>query len=111
MCHCRAGGAEILVGDQSHMYIYEQGASAKIAGVLARPVRTRRDGCLDLQDLESKIQHGYPDAHFAETRLICLENTHNRMGGRALPLSYLREVRTTRPHPRAGAGTAGGGGV
>ncbi|KAM4664575.1 uncharacterized protein O3C94_012645 [Discoglossus pictus] len=93
MCHCWSRGREILVGDESHMHIYEQGSSAQIAGVLARPVRTLKDGSLDLQDLESKIQHSYPDPHFGETRLICLENTHNRMGGRVLPLSYLKEVR------------------
>ncbi|XP_053309184.1 uncharacterized protein LOC128471293 isoform X2 [Spea bombifrons] len=93
MCHCRTRGAEIIVGDESHMYIYEQGGAAQIAGVFVRPVRTLSDGRLDLKDLESKIQHGFPDPHYAETRLICLENSHNRMGGRVLPVSYMEEVR------------------
>ncbi|XP_053309185.1 uncharacterized protein LOC128471293 isoform X3 [Spea bombifrons] len=91
MCHCRTRGAEIIVGDESHMYIYEQGGAAQIAGVFVRPVRTLSDGRLDLKDLESKIQHGFPDPHYAETRLICLENSHNRMGGRVLPVSYMEE--------------------
>ncbi|KAM8945684.1 uncharacterized protein RCH25_049000 [Pelodytes ibericus] len=98
MCHCRVRGAEILVGNESHMNVYEQGGAAQMAGVFVRPVRTLRDGRLDLQDLESKIQHGYPDPHYAETRLICLENTHNRMGGRVLPVSYMQEVRTLADH-------------
>ncbi|XP_073463017.1 uncharacterized protein [Aquarana catesbeiana] len=93
MSHCRRRGAEVLLGDESHMNIYEQGSMAQVAGVFPRPVRTLKDGRLDLQDLESKIQHGYPDVHFAQTQLICLENTHNRMGGRVLPLSYMKEVR------------------
>ncbi|XP_072259538.1 L-allo-threonine aldolase-like isoform X2 [Pyxicephalus adspersus] len=93
MSHCRMRGAEVLLGDESHMNIYEQGSIAQVAGVFSRPVRTLKDGRLDLQDLESKVQHGYPDVHFAQTRLICLENTHNRMGGRVLPLSYMKEVR------------------
>ncbi|KAM5135618.1 L-allo-threonine aldolase-like [Mantella aurantiaca] len=93
MSHCRMRGAEVLLGDESHMNIYEQGSTAQVAGVFSRPVRTLKDGRLDLQDLESKIQHGYPDVHFAQTRLICLENSHNRMGGRVLPLSYMKEVR------------------
>ncbi|KAM9296322.1 uncharacterized protein PAF06_017229 [Gastrophryne carolinensis] len=93
MCHCRARGAELLLGDESHMYIYEQGSVAQVAGVFPRAVRTLKDGCLDLKDLESKIQHGYPDPHYAQSRLICLENTHNRMGGRVLPLSHMKEVR------------------
>ncbi|XP_063312424.1 uncharacterized protein LOC134611975 [Pelobates fuscus] len=93
MAQCRTRGAEILIGDQSHINIYEQGGSAQIAGVFARPVRTLSDGRLDLHDLESKIQHSYPDVHFGKTCLICLENTHNRMGGRVLSLAYMREVR------------------
>ncbi|OCT58216.1 probable low-specificity L-threonine aldolase 2 [Xenopus laevis] len=94
MCHCSFRGAEALIGDESHTYIYEQGGIAQIAGVFSRPVRTLNDGRLDLQDLESKIQHGFPDAHFGKTQLICLENSHNRMGGRVLPLSYMKEVRS-----------------
>ncbi|KAG8446440.1 hypothetical protein GDO86_014047 [Hymenochirus boettgeri] len=93
MCHCYSRGGEILIGDESHLCMYEQGGAAQVAGVFTRTVRTLKDGTLDLQDLESKIQHGFPDAHFGETRLICLENSHNRMGGRVLPLSYMMEVR------------------
>ncbi|NP_001025611.1 threonine aldolase 1 pseudogene [Xenopus tropicalis] len=94
MCHCNFRGAEALIGDESHIFMYEQGGIAQIAGVFSRPVRTLSDGSLDLQDLESKIQHGFPDAHFGKTQLICLENSHNRMGGRVLPLSYMKEVRS-----------------
>ncbi|XP_040186976.1 probable low-specificity L-threonine aldolase 2 [Rana temporaria] len=86
--HCRKKGSEVLLGDESHMYFYEQRSMTQMAGMLPRPVRTLKDGRLDLQDLESKIQHGNPDV-----QLICLENTHNRMGGRVLPLSYMKEVR------------------
>ncbi|XP_056405820.1 uncharacterized protein LOC130297404 [Hyla sarda] len=93
MVHCRVRGSEVLVGDESHICFYEQGSSAQVAGVFPRAVRTLKDGCLDLNDLESRIQHGYPDVHFAQTSLICLENSHNRMGGRVLPLSYMKEVR------------------
>ncbi|XP_018428830.1 PREDICTED: probable low-specificity L-threonine aldolase 2 [Nanorana parkeri] len=93
MSQCRGRGAEVLLGEESHMNVYEQGSTAQVAGVFARSVRTLEDGRLDLQDLESKIQRGYPDVHFAQTRLICLENSHNRMGGRVLPLSYMKEVR------------------
>ncbi|XP_073416003.1 uncharacterized protein [Dendrobates tinctorius] len=93
MVHCRLRGSEVLVGDESHMFFYEQGNMAQVAGVFPRSVRTLQDGRLDLKDLESKIQHDYPDVHFAQTRLICLENSHNRMGGRVLPLSYMQEVR------------------
>ncbi|XP_073538621.1 uncharacterized protein [Phyllobates terribilis] len=93
MVHCRLRGSEVLVGDESHTFFYEQGNTAQVAGVFPRSVRTLKDGRLDLKDLESKIQHSYPDVHVAQTCLICLENSHNRMGGRVLPLSYMQEVR------------------
>ncbi|XP_069808815.1 uncharacterized protein [Dendropsophus ebraccatus] len=93
MVHCRVRGSEVLLGAESHLYFYEQGSVAQVAGVFPRPVKTLKDGRLDLKDLENSIQHGYPDVHFAKTRLICLENSHNRMGGRVLPLSYMEEVR------------------
>ncbi|KAM3921635.1 uncharacterized protein RB166_011051 isoform 2-T2 [Leptodactylus fuscus] len=93
MVHCRVRGFEVLLGGESHMFFYEQGNIAQLAGVFPRAIQTLKDGRLDLKELESKIQHGYPDVHFAQTRLICLENSHNRMGGRVLPLSYMKEVR------------------
>nr|XP_046232918.1 probable low-specificity L-threonine aldolase 2 [Scatophagus argus] len=93
MVHCRERGDEMLAGDLSHMHIYEQGGSAQVAGVHASLVTTLPDGTLDLQQLESKIRHGYPDPHYPRSRLICVENTHNVLGGRVLPLTFLQEVR------------------
>ncbi|XP_014907765.1 threonine aldolase 1 [Poecilia latipinna] len=93
MVHCRERGDEMIVGDLSHMHIYEQGGSAQLAGVHATTVTTRPDGTFDLKQLESKIRHGYPDPHYPRTRLICVENTHNIQGGRVLPLPFLQEVR------------------
>ncbi|TNN03211.1 hypothetical protein fugu_000240 [Takifugu bimaculatus] len=93
MVHCRRRDDEMIVGDLSHIHIYEQGGSAYLAGVHSTTVRTQPDGTFDLTELESKIRHGYPDPHYPRTRLICVENTHNIRGGRALPLTFLQEVR------------------
>ncbi|XP_066560587.1 threonine aldolase 1 [Amia ocellicauda] len=93
MVHCRERGAEIIVGDQSHLHIYEQGSSAQCAGVHSTTVTNLPDGTFDLEEVEAKIRHGYPDAHYPSSRLICVENTHNIQGGRILPLSFLRELR------------------
>ncbi|XP_059180625.1 threonine aldolase 1 [Centropristis striata] len=93
MVHCRERGDEMIVGDLSHIHVYEQGGSAQLAGVHATTVTTLPDGSFDLKQLESKIRHGYPDPHFPRTRLICVENTQNIQGGRVLPLSFLQEVR------------------
>ncbi|XP_029932986.1 threonine aldolase 1 [Myripristis murdjan] len=93
MVHCRERGDEMIVGDLSHIHIYEQGGCAQLAGVHATTVTNLPDGTFDLKQLESKIRHGYPDPHYPRSRLICVENTHNIQGGRVLPLPFLQEVR------------------
>ncbi|KAG7325028.1 hypothetical protein KOW79_011344 [Hemibagrus wyckioides] len=94
MVHCRERGDEMIVGDLSHLHIYEQGGSAQLAGVHSTTLTTLADGTFDLEQLESKIRHGYPDEHYPRSRLVCLENTHNIMGGRVLPVSFLQQVRS-----------------
>ncbi|XP_030629874.1 threonine aldolase 1 [Chanos chanos] len=93
MVHCRERGDEMIVGDLSHLHVYEQGGSAQLAGVHSTTVSNLADGTFDLEQLESKIRHGYPDPHYPRSRLVCVENTHNIQGGRVLPLSFLRELR------------------
>ncbi|KAF3704241.1 putative protein R102.4 [Channa argus] len=93
MVHCRERGDEMIVGDLSHIHVYEQGGSAQLAGVHSTTVTTLPDGTFDLEQLELKIRHGYPDSHYPRSRLICVENTHNIQGGRVLPMTFLQEVR------------------
>lgn len=64
----------------------------QLAGVHSTTVTTLPDGTFDLEQLELKIRHGYPDPHYPRSRLICVENTHNIQGGRVLPLTFLQEV-------------------
>nr|XP_055033175.1 threonine aldolase 1 isoform X3 [Misgurnus anguillicaudatus] len=94
MVHCRERGDEMIVGDLSHIHIYEQGGCAQLAGVHSVTVTTLTDGTFDLDQLLSKIRHGYPDPHYTRSRLVCVENTHNIQGGRVLPLSFLQELRS-----------------
>ncbi|XP_037648834.1 probable low-specificity L-threonine aldolase 2 isoform X1 [Sebastes umbrosus] len=93
MAHCRERDDEMIVGDLSHLHIFEQGGSAQLAGVHATTATTLPNGTFDLEQLESKIRHGYPKSHYPRSRLICVENTHNIQGGRVLPLTFLKEVR------------------
>lgn len=65
----------------------------QLAGVHSTTLTTLADGMFDLDQLESKIRHGYPDSHYPRSRLVCVENTHNIMGGRVLPVSFLQQVR------------------
>ncbi|XP_052427559.1 uncharacterized protein LOC127969548 isoform X3 [Carassius gibelio] len=94
MVHCRERGDEMIIGDLSHIHVYEQGASAQVAGVHSVTVTTLADGTFDINQLISKIRHGYPNQHYPRSRLVCVENTHNVQGGRVLPLSFLQELRS-----------------
>nr|XP_043870245.1 probable low-specificity L-threonine aldolase 2 [Solea senegalensis] len=92
MVHCPERGDEMIVGDLSHLHIYEQGGSANLAGVHTTTVTTLPDGTFDLEEVESRIRH-YSGLSFCRSRLICVENTHNIRGGSVLPLTFLQEVR------------------
>lgn len=92
MAHCWTRGQEIIMGDQSHMFMYEQGGISALAGVHVSSIPTLEDGTFDLEILKEKIRPRNPCQHEPSTGLICLENSHNRCGGRVLPLSYIREV-------------------
>ncbi|GFS29000.1 probable low-specificity L-threonine aldolase 2 [Nephila pilipes] len=92
MAHCWTRGQEIIIGDQSHMFLYEQGGISQLAGVHVCSFPTREDGTFDLEELKEKIRPRFPESHEPSTGLICIENTNNRCGGRVLPMSYIREL-------------------
>ena len=91
MIHGNSRGSEALVGDRSHIVIYEQGGISQIAGMHSRQVTNLSDGTLDLAELESKIRTP-GDPHLPVTRVVCLENTHNVMGGRVIHPEYMEKV-------------------
>ena len=90
MSHCWGRGEEVLLGDMSHMSLYEQGGIAQIANVHPRCVRTLPDGTLDLAELQSKIVPD--DVHKTITRLVVVENTHNVAGGRPIRPEYMERL-------------------
>lgn len=90
MVHCSRRGDEVLIGDRSHVTCYEQGGVASIGGVHPRTVKTLSDGTLDLNDLQSKIRPD--DIHAPCTQLVCIENTHNLMGGKVLKPLYMKKL-------------------
>ncbi|MDN8590637.1 low-specificity L-threonine aldolase [Chryseobacterium mucoviscidosis] len=92
MAHCPRG-SKVLVGDESDIYIYEAAGASVCGGIMYEPIRTQADGRLDLEDLQKAIPRDPEDPQFALPGLLCLENPHNRMGGRILPLSYLEDIR------------------
>jgi len=83
-------GEEIILGDVSHTFLYEAGGISALGGIHPHTVPNQPDGTLALADIEAAIR---PDnVHFPRTRLICLENTHNRCGGAALSAEYMEAV-------------------
>ncbi len=89
MAHCGRGD-ELIVGNQAHIYLYEQGGSAALGGIHPRAVFNQPDGTLDLDEVADHIRGD--DEHFPVTRLICIENTHNRCNGTPLSLDYLEAL-------------------
>lgn len=84
------GPSEVLVGDESHMFHYELGGVSVVAGLAMSAVPTTADGTLALDALGRAVRED--DVHHSRTALLCLENTHNRMGGRALGSAYMKDV-------------------
>ena len=89
LTHCTRGD-EVILGDQAHTFLSEAGGVAALGGVHPRPIPNRPDGTLDLAQIESAIRA--EDLHYPISRLICLENTHNRCGGAAISAEYTRQV-------------------
>ena len=86
MAHCQRGD-EYIVGDNAHTYRYEAGGGAVLGSIQPQPVRMLDDGRLDLEHVAAVVKPA--DSHFARSRLLCLENTHD---GKVLPLEHLAEA-------------------
>jgi threonine aldolase len=87
--HCDRGD-EIILGDRSHTFLLEAGGMAVLGGINPFTLPNQADGTLKLEDIESAIRSDNP--HYPISRLICLENTHNRCGGVPLSLEYTQKV-------------------
>ena len=89
LCHGERGD-EVIVGDNAHIFYYEQGGMAAVGGMQPRTVPNLADGTMALDMIEHAIRG--EDEHFPRSRIIALENTHNRCGGRVLTPSYTDAV-------------------
>jgi len=89
LSHCQRGD-EVILGDQAHTFLYEAGGISAFGGVHSRQIPNQEDGTLLLEDIKKSIRK--EDVHFPPTRLICLENTHNRCLGMPLSVGYTNSV-------------------
>ena len=87
MAHCQRGD-EYLVGDHAHTYMYEAGGAAVLGSIQPQTIPMLDSGMLDLNAARSAIKPN--DPHFAQTRLLCLENTTD---GKVIEVEDLYEGR------------------
>lgn len=89
LTHC-ARGEEVILGDKSHMFLNEAGSMSAMGGIHPHTIPNQPDGTMRLDDIKAAIR-GDND-HWPRTRLICLENTHNRCYGSVLTPEYIDSV-------------------
>ena len=94
--HTQAGD-EIIMEQSNHPFRAESGGVAALAGVQVNQIQGQR-GIITADQIAPQIRSG-EDPHHAPTRLVCLENTHNRGGGAIYPIETIRDIRDlTRQH-------------
>lgn len=87
--HCQRGD-EVIMGHLGHTFLFEGGGVSALGGVFVHTLPNQPDGTLRLEDILSAIRPS--DVHHPITRLVVLENTHNRCGGVPLSVAYTRQV-------------------
>ncbi len=89
LTHCQRGD-EVILGQKNHTFLYEAGGVSALGGIHSYQLQNQADGSLLLSDVEAAIRED--DPHAPITRLICLENTHNRCGGTVQSPEYTRRL-------------------
>lgn len=88
--HCSGRGDEVICGRESHSFFYEQGGASSLMGVAFNTLPNQPDGTLDLDQVRLAVK---PDSLLhAQARLLILENTQNKLGGKVLPVSYIAKA-------------------
>ena len=82
-------GDEILLDENAHIYFYEGGGTAALSGAICRLIPGER-GIFGTVEMETVLRP--VDVHYPRTKLVCLENTTNRGGGKVWPLEKIAEV-------------------
>lgn len=89
LTHCGRGD-EVIMGDCAHTFLYEAGGISALGGVHPHIVPNQPDGTILIKDIEGAIRSD--NIHFPKSKLLILENTHNRCGGVSLSRAYMLEA-------------------
>lgn len=84
-------GDEVICGSASHIYLYEGAQAALNAGIQLHRIDEDRSGLPEPEEVEAALSRS-DDIHFAPRKLICLENTHNILGGKILPAGGVERI-------------------
>jgi len=87
MTHVRSGEM-VIMEPECHIYYYEMGNVSSLAGALPA-LAQGEGGCPDPDVVEKILQN---TRHRPRITLICLENTHNRAGGRVIPIEKMKAI-------------------
>jgi threonine aldolase len=90
LTHC-ARGTRVVVGAESHIFLYEAGGASALGGLVLHAVPNTDDGGLEPAALALALESP-DDAHVAPAGLLALENTQNRCGGVALDVARTSEL-------------------
>lgn len=83
-----SAGDVVLAGRDAHILVYESGAPWALFGLGVQTIG--EDGSFDGSDVRAALSPS--EGHFAPTRILAAENTHNRAGGSVFPLEKLRDA-------------------
>lgn len=83
-------GDEIICEEGAHIFNYEVAASSAISGLLFHIVRGTR-GVITAAEIRPLVR--MVDIHAPRTRIVAIENTHNRAGGTIFPLEEMEAIR------------------
>ena len=89
LAHCQRGD-EVILGNLAHTFLFEAGGISALGGVHSCQLPNQPDGSLKIDDIRASIREN--DDHEPVTRLVALENTHNRSGGSVLGREYIQAV-------------------
>ena len=91
LSHCDRGD-EIILGNKSHIFIYEAGGVSVFGGIHSHQLQNNNDGTIHLDDLKNAVRNP-DDSHHPTSKLICLENTHNLCFGAPIKENYFQSVK------------------
>ncbi|MHC1785351.1 MAG: low-specificity L-threonine aldolase [Anaerolineaceae bacterium] len=89
LTHCGRGD-EVIMGDLAHTFLFEVGGISALGGVFPHTLPNQPDGTLDLETVKGSVRSD--DIHFPSSRLLLLENTHNRCGGVPIRVDYMKQA-------------------